>query len=181
MNRLPLLFAEAFGCISAGIVVAAVICGVVIARVAWKRASEKGQPSVRRATERKASGAATTTEKAFAAQSDFDMINQLPVELRSYFCNSLERDFLLKPGWLFDNVLASQLDGDESKFDLLLEKMITVSNGAYRAVAKVGDVFNCDSMTTANDMPADLIITTVYHRGLIRVSTGEVLERADVA
>lgn len=191
MNRLPLMLAEiakrgAVGVgpyifIAAGVVLVAVVGGALILKSIRKSSRGSGGGVSGDLSSRSRDSGAIRKNSRTGEDSDYEIISRLPSELKSLFPDGLEAGFSIPRGWLFDNVLASKLDGDEQAFDHLLENMISKSRGAYKPAARIGQRFNCDCMHTRCEMPDDLVITKIYQRGLIRVSTGEVLVGAEVA
>lgn len=112
--------------------------------------------------------------------SDRQIIERLSPAFRGLFPSNLGDDFSLRPGWLFEKILVGKFDGDNHECDQLLKELIAVSDGVFRAAAKVGDVFNCNFMHTNSELPDDMKISVVKRRGLVRVLTKEVLIDAEV-
>ena len=191
MNRLPLILAEIarrgaggvgpYIFIAAGVVLVAVIGGALIVKSIRKSSKGGGEGRVDRRSPQNTDLGDHYKNSGRVDNFDFEIISRLPDELKAIFPDGLSESFSIARGWLFDNVLASRLEGDERAFDRLLENLISKSNGAYKAAARIGERFNCDYMHTRCEMPDDLKITKIYQRGLIRVSTGEVLVDAEVA
>lgn len=185
MTKLPILASAVRGgssispvlTIVAGIAIVAVVGGLIYLR------------SRKRATYCKSCGSRTTSSVDASNHeinntlelADRQIIERLGEPFRKIFPDEIPADFRIERGWLFEEVLLEKMDGDNRQCDALLANLIQVSEGAFVAAANVGDVFNCNCMHTSSELADDLRIKTVFRRGLIRVSNGEVLIHAEVA
>lgn len=185
MTKLPFLASAVRGgaaispvlTIVAGIAIVAVVGGVIYLR------------SRKRVAHCKSCGSRTSFSVDASNQkidntlelTDWQIIERLDENFRKFFPGEMSADFKIKQGWLFGEVLLEKMDGDNRQCDALLERMIQVSEGAFVAAANVGDVFNCNCMHRSSELAEDMRIRKIFRRGLIRVSTGEVLIHAEVA
>lgn len=185
MTKLPILASAVRGgatispvlTIVAGIAIVAVVGGVIYLR------------SRKRASHCKSCGSRTTSSVDACNHkinntlelTDRQIVGRLDEDSRKFFPGEMTADFRIKQGWLFGEVLLEKMNGDDRQCDALLENLIQVSEGAFVAAANVGDVFNCNCMHRSSELADDMRIKKVIRRGLIRVSTGEVLIDAEVA
>lgn len=185
MTKLPILASAVRGgatispvlTIVAGIAIVAVVGGVIYLR------------SRKRASHCKSCGSRTTSSVDASNHkinntlglTDWQIIERLDENFRKFFPDEMPADFRIKQEWLFGEVLLEKMNGDDCQCDVLLEKLIQVSEGAFVAAANIGDVFDCNCMHRSSELADDMRIKIVFRRGLIRVSTGEVLIDAEVA
>lgn len=109
--------------------------------------------------------------------SDKDIVDRLPSNLKSLFpsdFNEFTHDLL------FNGILLDKYDGDNKPFDKLLALIISLSRGKYIAAAKVGDQFDTNKMHHSSELHDDMIVRTVFRRGLVRVSDEVVIVTAEV-
>lgn len=188
MNRIPLVLAEAIKrggamnpavVLAVGALVVVVVGGVLISRALRNKKIDAARSAKDLSKTFPEIRPSHGSNLGVYKSDDAKMICRLAPKFRELFPTSA--DFVLKPGWLYDEIMVARFDGYSERCEELLQEMIKVSQGKYMAAAVVGDTFDCRKMRTNAELPDDMRVSKVRLSGLVKVSTGEVMIAAIVA